>query len=54
MTNTLVNISKNKLIELPVAEDMQMGMSLGISFDDVIPVSIFPRWNFVLCYESIG
>ena len=28
MTNTLVNISKNKLIELPVAEDMQMGMSL--------------------------
>ena len=40
---------KKKLIELPVAEEMQMGMSLGMSFNGIIPISIFPRWNFVLC-----
>ena len=30
MSNTLKNINKKKLLELPVAEDMQMGMSLGL------------------------
>ena len=49
MTNTLVDVPKNKLYELPVAEEMQMGMSLGMSFNNIVPISIFPRWNFVLC-----
>ena len=49
MTNTLSEIKKNKLFELPVAEEMQMGMTLGISFEGLVPISIFPRWNFVLC-----
>ena len=31
MSNTLKNINKKKLLELPVAEEMQMGMTLGIS-----------------------
>jgi len=48
MSNTLKNINKKKLIELPVAEEMQMGMTLGLAMDGNIPVSIFPRWNFLL------
>ena len=48
MSNTLKNINKKKLIELPVAEEMQMGMSLGLAMDGNIPISIFPRWNFLL------
>ena len=28
---------------------MQMGMSLGISLSGKVVVSIFPRWNFMLC-----
>jgi len=48
MSNTLRDVSKNKLIELPVAEEMQMGMSLGMGLNGLIPVTIFPRWNFVL------
>ena len=28
MSNTLKNVPKKKLLELPVAEEMQMGMSL--------------------------
>ncbi len=48
MSNTLTGISKNKLIELPVAEEMQMGISLGLAMEKNIPISIFPRWNFLL------
>ena len=49
MSNTLVGVQKEKLIELPVAEEMQMGMSLGMALEGHVPVSIFPRWNFLLC-----
>lgn len=49
MSNTLKDVDKNKLIELPVAEEMQMGMSLGLALNGHIPVSIYPRWNFLLC-----
>tara|TARA_B100000941_G_C28495178_1_gene550438 strand:+ start:617 stop:1153 length:537 start_codon:yes stop_codon:yes gene_type:complete len=48
MSNTLKNIKKKKLLELPVAEDMQMGMSLGLAMDKNVPISIYPRWNFLL------
>ena len=48
MSNTLKNISKNKLLELPVAEEMQMGITLGLAMNGDIPISIFPRWNFLL------
>lgn len=48
MTNTLKDISPNRLIELPVAEEMQMGMTTGMALTGLVPVSIFPRWNFLL------
>ena len=48
MSNTLSEVPKNKLLELPVAEEMQMGMTLGLAMDKNIPISIFPRWNFLL------
>ena len=48
MFNTLIDVPKKKLLELPVAEEMQMGMSLGLAMDGNIPISIFPRWNFLL------
>ena len=48
MYNTLVEVPKKKLIELPVAEEMQMGISTGLSLNNFVPVSIFPRWNFLL------
>jgi pyruvate/2-oxoglutarate/acetoin dehydrogenase E1 component len=40
MSNTLTDIASEKLIELPVAEEMQMGMSLGMGLNNMIPVSI--------------
>jgi len=48
MTNTLSNVDKNKLLELPVNEDMQMGFTLGLALNGTVPISIFPRWNFLL------
>ena len=48
MSNTLKNVSREKLLELPVTEEMQMGMSTGMALTGLVPVSIYPRWNFLL------
>ncbi len=48
MTGTLKNIPKNKLYEIPVAEEMQLGITNGLAINNYIPVSLFPRWNFLL------
>src|SRR5579859_3078312 len=48
MTGTLINIPKVKLIEFPVAEEMQLGASIGLSLGGFIPVTIYPRFNFLL------
>ncbi len=48
MTNTLTDVPKNKLLEMPVAEEMQMGISIGLAVNGTIPISIYPRWNFLL------
>jgi len=48
MSNTLKNVPKKKLLELPVAEEMQMGMTIGLSMNKYVPISIYPRWNFLL------
>ena len=48
MTNTLKDVDKGKLFEMPVNEDMQMGITLGIALDGSVPISLFPRWNFLL------
>ena len=48
MRNTLTKVSGNKLIELPVEEDFQLGLSIGMALNGAIPISIFPRWNFLL------
>lgn len=48
MRNTLVNIESTKLLELPVEEDFQLGLSIGMALNGFIPISIFPRWNFLL------
>ena len=48
MSNTLKDVSLERKIELPVDEDMQMGMTNGLALQGSLPVSIFPRWNFFL------
>lgn len=48
MTNTLTEVAQNKLLEMPVNEDMQMGMTIGMALNGTVPISIYPRWNFLV------
>ena len=48
LTNTIANVDKSKLLEMPVNEEMQMGMTLGMALNGTVPVSFFPRWNFII------
>lgn len=48
MRKTLERLPPEKLVEMPVAEDMQMGMALGASLAGDLPICIYPRFNFLL------
>ena len=45
---TLQGVSMDKRIELPIMEDAQMGMSIGLSLAGYIPISIYPRFDFLI------
>jgi pyruvate/2-oxoglutarate/acetoin dehydrogenase E1 component len=46
--DSLKHLPDNKRIELPVAEYFQTGLANGIAIEGMIPVSTYPRWNFLL------
>ena len=51
---SLINISNNKKIEMPVFEDVQMGISIGLALDGFIPITCFPRFDFlVLAFNQL-
>jgi pyruvate dehydrogenase E1 component beta subunit len=45
---TLVNINNNQLIETPVAENLMVGMAIGMSIEGLKPVVYFERFDFIL------
>lgn len=49
MFGSLDSVPSEKKIELPIIEDTQMGMSIGLALEGFIPVSIFPRMDFLIC-----
>jgi len=53
MFNTLKNVPMEKRLEMPVCESLQMQMSIGMALEQgIVPVSIFPRQNFLLLAVS--
>ena len=46
--DSLSHIPKDKRMELPVAEYLQSGLANGMAIEGLIPISTFPRWNFLL------
>lgn len=46
--NTLEEVNNNKKIELPVFEDTQMGISTGLALSGYIPVTCYPRFDFLI------
>jgi len=45
---TWKNVPVEKRWELPVFEDFQMGMTIGLAMQDWIPLSIYPRMDFII------
>ena len=48
LSKSLEQVPIEKRIEFPVAEEMQVGMCVGVSLKGVVPICIIPRWNFAL------
>ena len=46
--DSLSHLPSEKRLELPVAEYLQSGIANGMAIEGMIPVSTFPRWNFLL------
>lgn len=49
MHTSLEGVPPGKRVEMPVAENLQLGISIGLSLESFVPVSVFPRLNFLLC-----
>lgn len=47
--DSLTQVPDNKKLEFPVAENLQVGVSTGLALNGYVPVSVFPRWNFLIC-----
>ncbi len=46
--DSMAHLPANKKLELPVAEYFQSGLANGMAIQGMIPVSTYPRWNFLL------
>lgn len=52
MSSTMDNVPKEKIIELPVMEESQMGITLGLSMSGKFVISFYPRWDFLICASN--
>ena len=48
LTNQVKNYHESQLIEMPVAEEFQMGFCLGLALTGKLPISVYPRSNFAI------
>ena len=46
--NTLNTIPDSKKLEVPVFEEIQMGMTTGMALEGLVPISCYPRFDFML------
>jgi pyruvate/2-oxoglutarate/acetoin dehydrogenase E1 component len=45
---SITEVPADKKMEFPVAENFQIGVSTGMAINGMVPVSVVPRWNFLL------
>ncbi len=48
MFQTLRDLPKEKTLEMPINESFQMQFTLGMALEGYIPISVYPRQNFLL------
>lgn len=46
--SSLDGVPMSQRIELPVAEELQLGLSTGLALQGYLPISIYPRMDFLL------
>ena len=46
--NTVNTLTEEKRMEVPVFEEIQMGMSVGMALEGYVPVSCYPRFDFLM------
>ena len=45
---SLSSIKKNKKLEVPIFEEVQMGLSIGLALNGYLPINCYPRFDFLL------
>lgn len=48
MFSTLKDVSSQKTLEMPINESFQMQFTIGLALAGYVPVSVYPRQNFLL------
>ena len=56
ISSTLEHVPMDKRIELPVFEEMQLGMSTGMSLEGFTTITMYPRFDFFIlaCNQLIN
>jgi pyruvate/2-oxoglutarate/acetoin dehydrogenase E1 component len=52
MYSTLKNVPAEKTLEMPINESFQMQFSVGLALSGYIPITVYPRQNFLLLATS--
>ena len=52
MYSTLKDIPDDKTLEMPINESFQMQFSVGLALSGYIPITVYPRQNFLLLATS--
>ena len=48
ISSTITEVPQEKRIELPVFEEMQMGISTGMALEGYVPITMYPRFDFFI------
>jgi len=48
ISSTLDGVPMSKRIELPVFEEVQLGMSTGLALEALVPITMYPRFDFFI------
>ena len=48
MYSTLKDVAPEKALEMPINESFQMQFTLGLALAGYVPISVYPRQNFLL------
>ena len=46
--STFEGVPMERRLEMPVAEDFQMGFCTGLALQGLIPIAFYPRWDFLI------